>query len=66
MTFAEEDFNKQVAQMPHSVNSQLLFTDILVNVQYALEQCEDGEVMRYIPGVDNMKFYSPSQGQICL
>ena len=59
MTFAEEDFNKQVAQMPHSVNSQLLFTDILVNVQNACEKCEDGEVMRYIPGLDNMDFSSP-------
>ena len=52
--------------MPHSVDRQLLFTDIPISVQYACEQSEDGEVMRYIPGVDNMKFYSPSQGQICL
>lgn len=45
--------------MPHSMNSQLLFTDIPISVQYACEQSEDGEVMRYIPGLDNMDFSSP-------
>ena len=47
--------------MPHSVDRQLLFTDIPIIVQCAHEQSGDGEKMRYIHGLDNMDFHSLRQ-----
>lgn len=58
MTDAEEEFNNQVVLMLHLVVSQLLFTDISVIVQRAHEQSSDK--MRYINGLGNIDFHSPS------